>query len=140
MGYVTRQTYRKCYAPSDDEIINNAATVTFVNNSYQLCKTITLASTIVGTSKFRFKFELWRNGGAGNAFGRIYRNGVAVGTEQTTASAVAVEFVEDINTTSWVVGDTIELWAHKDVLAAGTNVANFKICGVGSEFFNTLGA
>jgi hypothetical protein len=43
----------------------------------------------------------------GTAYGQIYKNGVAVGTQRTTSSEAGVWFMEDL---SVVTGDTIELW------------------------------
>ena len=55
----------------------------------------------------RVKFWIAASGGA-TTYGRIYRNGVAVGTEQTTSSAVGTQFSEDI--TGWASGDLLQLY------------------------------
>jgi len=48
--------------------------------------------------------------GGGTAFGRIYKNGVAIGTERTTTSSTPVSFTEDFS--GILVGDLIQLYIH----------------------------
>lgn len=57
------------------------------------------------------KFWLSKLGGV-SIFGRIYRNGVAVGTERTVSSATSTEFSEDIS--GWSVGDLCQLYLKTD--------------------------
>lgn len=56
----------------------------------------------------RVKFWLAVSGGH-TVSGRIYRNGVAIGTEQTTTSIVGTQFSEDI--AGWSIGDLLQLYA-----------------------------
>ena len=58
----------------------------------------------------RIKFELKESYTVRTAYGRVYRNGNAVGAEQTTSGAAAyVLKSEDIS--GWSIDDTCELWA-----------------------------
>lgn len=81
-----------------------AASQSSFNNAgstYVLAKKIQLPSGGV----IQVLFDLWRSGGT--AYGRIYKNGVAVGTERTTTSTTPVSWTENI---TFAANDTIELW------------------------------
>lgn len=54
-------------------------------------------------------FDLKTDNGANAAFGRVYVNDIAVGTERTTTSTSFVTFVEDITV---VAGDNVQIYAH----------------------------
>jgi hypothetical protein len=43
------------------------------------------------------------------AYGRIYRNGSAVGTERSTSSETDVVFSQDIS--GWTAGDMVQIYA-----------------------------
>lgn len=57
----------------------------------------------------RIKFFISGGGGAG-VFGKIYRNGSAVGTERTVAASSGAHFSEDIS--GWSAGDLVQLYVH----------------------------
>ena len=83
--------------------------------------------TKVGVSgTFRIKFNIGRNGGGGDIYGRIYKNAVAVGTERVTGSDTNVDFSEDLG--GFVPGDLIQIYC-KAVGGGGTTeaVKNFNI-------------
>lgn len=61
-----------------------------------------------GAGTFRITFDLRTLDVGQTAYGRIYRNGVAVGTERTTTSSTDVNFSEDIS--GWSVGDLCQLY------------------------------
>lgn len=63
---------------------------------------------------FRIKFSM-RSPGGDLLYGRIYRNGSAIGTERSTSSTSNVEFSEDIS--GWNNGDLIQVYIYR---AAGT--------------------
>ncbi|MCK5018491.1 MAG: hypothetical protein KAS32_15635 [Candidatus Peribacteraceae bacterium] len=74
----------------------------------------------------RVKFGMKHNGGTNLAYGKIYRNGFAVGVEQTVNSTTFVECVDDI--TGWSAGDTVELWIkNMDGFGDNTIVNNFRL-------------
>jgi hypothetical protein len=56
---------------------------------------------------FRVKFTLNGDGSGYNYYGRIYKNGVAFGTERTKNGVVATVYSEDL---AFNAGDTCELW------------------------------
>jgi len=145
MGYnISPLVLIKTYTPTDDVIVNNEA-ITFgtVNQAtYELLKEITIESDIGFTSLFRFKFTLGHSA-APNAdvVGAVFRNGVRIGAEHTNNDIIppGSTYTEDIVATNWIVGDKIQLWAKSTGLAGRqAGVSDFKICGVGSEFKNTL--
>lgn len=64
---------------------------------------------IIQAGVYRVSFQLKHAQGSGfTAFGKIYKNGVAFGTEQTTQSATYVTFTEDL---TFAAGDTVQLYA-----------------------------
>jgi len=69
------------------------------------------------------KFDLQRVGGD-NGYGRIYRNGVAVGTEQVETTGNWVTKTENI--AGWSPGDLCQLYVHK-TSTSNLNYRNFRI-------------
>jgi hypothetical protein len=68
-------------------------------------------------------FDLRKNGSV-TGYGRIYRNGIAVGTERsTTSSSFVTQSAEDITV---LPGDTLELWAYISVTGF-TFAQNFRV-------------
>jgi len=80
--------------------------------------------TINATGTFRVKFTLRTNASGGaSVYGRIYKNGVAFGTERLTTSTIGAEYSEDL---VFSKGDTCELWTkYNDVY--NSYVSNFRI-------------
>lgn len=76
----------------------------------------------------RIKFSLTAYGASGNTVGRIYRNGVAVGTTRTlaatTPSASTQDYSEDIS--GWSEGDKVQLYAYTTAALAG-GAGGFKL-------------
>jgi len=137
MGYANTLIAIETYTPSDTIVAENAA-VTSTNslNVYVKLKEITLVSDIGSPSLFRFDFDMQRTV-VGIAKGKIYRNGVAVGTEQSNAGGYAT-FTEDIVTSNWAVGDRIQLYGQTNNAGGTCEVRNFRIKGTGSYWENTL--
>ena len=71
----------------------------------------------------RIKFDLRHDAGA-TAYGRIYRNGAAVGTERSTTSATYVTFSEDIS--GWSPGDLCQLYI-KEASNPNADWRNFRL-------------
>ena len=81
------------------------------------------AQKIQAGGTLRIKFDLRKNVD-GTAYGRVYKDGSPVGTEQDTTSSTFVTFSEDI--AGWEDGDDIELW----IWYSGTDFAyveNFRV-------------
>ena len=67
-----------------------------------------LGFTMIQSGEFRFKFSLKESGSYPTTYARIYRNGVAVGTQRSTTSTSYVLFSEDIS--GWSIGDQCTLF------------------------------
>lgn len=92
--------------------------------SYTLLKTITIPSGYYGSNNvFRIDFEL-RVVSACTAYGRIYRNAVAVGTERTNGTASFVNYSEDIS--GWSSGDEIRLYGYNSCFST-SEFRNFRV-------------
>ncbi|MEK7549192.1 MAG: hypothetical protein AAB496_01755, partial [Patescibacteria group bacterium] len=89
----------------DYELNLNSAERTTASATY-----VKLKETKIGVGgTLRIKFSI--KGIGGPLYGRIYRNGVAVGTERNTSSDTYVEFSEDIG--GWSAGDLVQVYAHR---------------------------
>lgn len=87
---------------------------------------------LLGTGTYRIKFSLRNTGSSptNNTFGRVYKNGVAVGTERTHASATIAEYSEDL---TFATNDLVQIYAWQQNYAAATvdvEVSLFRVCGV----------
>ena len=77
---------------------------------------IKLKETKVAVSgTFRIKFSFYFDTGT-TGYARIYRNGVAVGTERTSVGSPYVEYSEDIG--NWNIGDLVQVYVKR---TAGTS-------------------
>lgn len=74
---------------------------------------------------FTTKFMLARNVGVDTVRGRIYRNGIAVGTERISSSTTLTEYSEDIS--GWVRGDLCQLYAKADSGAESYDCGNLRL-------------
>lgn len=140
MGYVSRPQLEYSYTPSAVLLVGNDAEKTSSSVAYEKVKSIMLVQTINKDSKFRYSFDIRKTLDAGPIWGRIYKNGVAVGTEQTANDLNFTTYTEDINVANWQINDTIELWLARKTSAEVVTCRNFRIYGSGSSFINTLGA
>lgn len=133
MGFGQMSVVRT-YQPDDTVIANDSASEWVVNNTYTKVKTLKLVAGIDPTSTFRFKFTLTAtDAGANLQYGKIYRNGVAAGSEQVTDTTTnPCVFTEDVPMTNWAIGDEVQLWVKKQNSAG--HCSDFKICGLGSEW------
>jgi len=79
-------------------------------------------SYVAGTMKI--KFDLQSETGSYAAWGRIYKNGVAIGTERTTSSTSYVTYSETLNIGA---GDTVSLYVKTNNTASDVMVRNYRI-------------
>ena len=90
---------------------------------------LTLKSYIYPNSLFRFKFDINDNGGSGHTvYGKIYRNGVAIGSEQSTNSQTPVTKTQDINIQDWNIGDVLQVWGKRADSYGACKVEKFTLC------------
>jgi len=73
--------------------------------------------------KLRIKFDLATNDTSVAAYGRIYKNGVALGTERSTQQTTYQTYTEDLE---FKAGDKIQLYAHSDGSKLA-KVSNFRV-------------
>jgi hypothetical protein len=83
---------------------------------------------ILESGTFTITFDLRADNGADTAFGRVYKNDVAFGTEQTTSSTTFVEKSENL---AFVAGDLIQLYSKNSAGGGGTEVRNFRLASGG---------
>jgi hypothetical protein len=104
---------------SDNLKTSSDADVTTTATSFAKVKEIQV--NIIG--RIRVKFDL-RMAGAYTAHGRIYVNGVAVGTDQSTTSGTFQTYSEDITVKP---SDLVEIYAYTTNASGITHVQNFRI-------------
>lgn len=92
-------------------------------NVYTKLKTITFASGLGGY--YRVRFDLKTNDVTAMSYGKLYKNGVAFGNEQTSSSLTYETQTENF-TTSLNPGDTLELYGHNDG-THGVYVGNLRV-------------
>lgn len=80
------------------------------------------AGIISGTLRIKFAIN---ETSSGTSYGRIYKNGVAVGTQRSTLDSAYTTYSEDIS--DWQEGDTIELWAYHNIGSGNGNVKEFRV-------------
>lgn len=140
MGYVSRPSIISSYTPSDVVLVTNLTEKSTTNGTYVKLKEIELVQRVYEESRFRFKFDLRAQAAGRTGYGKIYKNGVAIGSEQTTVGATYVTKTEDINVGTWNVSDKIELWVHSQTGGLDVGyVYNFQLCGAVSPFINKVG-
>jgi len=83
--------------------------------------------TVFAEGTLRITFDL-KSGGAGDtAYGRIYRNGVAVGTQQTVVGTTYATKSEDI--AGWSVDDLVQLYIKVALSGETTYCRNARVYG-----------
>ncbi len=139
MGYAFRALkLGKNYSASDTVLAINAGSSGFhVSDVYTpVANTIlTLRRYIYPKSLFRFKFKMMSTGGGATpVYAKVYRNGVAIGSEQSTNNAAFVEKVEDIISTNWTIGDVLQIYGKRSLDFHSLQVKDMGLTGAGSEW------
>jgi hypothetical protein len=88
-------------------------------------KTITITDLATSNS-LRIKFDLRCNNVTYTVKGRIYKNGIAIGTLRTEGGTTYVTYSEDL---AFAKGDTIELWCMADYAGYPYWIRNFRVHG-----------
>ncbi|MDO9534773.1 MAG: hypothetical protein Q7J85_05455 [Bacillota bacterium] len=117
-------TQRKLnYAVGDALIISNDAESAIISvRTWTKVKEIVVAR--IGA--LRIRFTLKKNGaGTAAVYGRIYRNGVAVGAQQSRSESGVTEFSEDIS--SWAPGDLCQIYAYGYNADHTASITNFRL-------------
>ena len=92
------------------------------SGTYVKLKTMTFNAKLTGT--IRVKFDL-RDGDTGTAYGKLYKNGVACGTEQSVSGPIAVTKSEDL-TDTFSINDTLEVWGYV-ITGIACRISNFRL-------------
>lgn len=96
--------------------------------TYTEIKRIILTNGLVGQARFKFDIKTTDSGTPKTAYAKIYRNGVALGSEQTDITGSYVTKSEDI-TQTWNPGDVVQIFAKVDVgTPDAVYIQNFRIC------------
>lgn len=74
---------------------------------------------------YRIKFAIEGSGAGVDGYGRIYRNGGAVGTERIKTGASYTTFSEDID--GWTDGDLCQLYCRTGIASQSMNLKEFRI-------------
>lgn len=113
------------FVASDDLLISSNGETTETATSYALKKTIVV--NFGGT--YRVKFDLSGNTN-GLGYGRVYRNGVALGTEQSQNGPTnsASDYVTKTEDLVFAAGDSIQIY-QKAQSTATSYVRNFRVYG-----------
>jgi hypothetical protein len=100
------------FVAGDYMLHSNPTEVRKTASSYTLVK----QSKIAQGGTLRISFTMNASSTVQTAYGRVYRNGVPVGTERSVYGNTPVTFTEDIS--GWSPGDTVEVWGK----ATGSDV------------------
>jgi hypothetical protein len=93
------------------------------SSSYAKLKETKMGEPVKGV---RIKFTLKTSNINYEAYGQIYRNGVAVGTERSTTSTGGEEFYEDFDA-AWTTNDLIQVYTYRTGTATAY-VLDFRFC------------
>jgi len=120
-GTITRAKIG-AYTAGNYFIIGSDSEKTTAATSYTKVKEI----VVTRTGTLRVSFALASELGGINAYGRVYRNGVAVGTARNTTSTVPQTYSEDIS--GWAPNDLCQIYACvQNVTSPGAKVTNFRL-------------
>ena len=118
-------------APSDD-LLSSADTARLTSNAaYTLLKEIEI-DKIGGDLRIKFDLRADQPSTAPGAYGQIWKNGAAIGTERTDNTGNYVTFSEDL--TGFLPGDLIQIYAKKGTAVVSAYVQNFRIYGTYYQF------
>lgn len=112
---------------SDTVITEDTTERTGETDAYAKVSEFTVKSLVLSCTA-RIVFNLKRTGAFGNAYGKLYKNGVAVGTQRINSTDVYAEFSEDLDLTG--TGHTIELWMKRSTAGLIPTTNLFSIRGL----------
>lgn len=108
---------------SDNERKKDTNTYSSYSTSYVKLAEFTIDSRYSQSGNFRIKWDM-RVYAAGTATAKIYKNGIAHGTGQSTTSTTFVSKSEDLAFTG---GDTCEIWGHSSQGSYKVEVKDFGV-------------
>ena len=119
-GTITRAKIG-AYTAGNYFIIGSDSEKTTAATSYTKVKEI----VVTRTGTLRVSFALASELGGINAYGRVYRNGVAVGTARNTTSTTPQTYSEDIS--GWGPNDLCQIYAYTQYREYPAKVTNFRL-------------
>ena len=102
------------YMSGSSAIVLRTNAVTTISGTYNKKR----EHKILASGKINVSFNLKHSTGTGTAYGRIYINGIAVGTAQSTNSTTYVVFIEEFDVAN---GDLIQLYMRTTSFTASDN-------------------
>lgn len=119
-GYVDSLVFSPTIIVSDVLCISSDGIASNSNTSPTKEKEIQLDYS----GNYRVKFSIRIPGGAGDAHGRIYKNGVAFGTEQVNGTTSYVEYSQDL---AFSADDLVQIYLWRAGGSGQVDLANFRI-------------
>ena len=119
-GTITRAKIG-AYTAGNYFIIGSDSEKTTTADSYTKVKEI----VVTRTGTLRVSFALASEVGGYNAYGRVYRNGVAVGTARNTTSTIPQTYSEDIS--GWGPNDLCQIYAFTQNAGSPAKVTNYRL-------------
>lgn len=110
-------------SPSEDLLNSNDAEVSVGEVDYELAKDV----VVLAAGLYRIKFDIKLNPGPSWVYGKIYINGVAVGTERKMSDTSYETFSEDI---AVCAADSVQLYSKSGEASYTPTVRNFRFYGV----------
>jgi len=129
MGYTHTDRGSIAITASDTQLAVNdpECDVTSIK-TYESVATIRVTYPVNPNSVLRVKFSLIGDG-ANFTYGKVYKNGTAVGVEKKTLGIVFADQSDDITFTDLNQNDIIQLYAKTDAGSSDGRVKEFRICG-----------
>jgi len=119
-GTITRAKIG-AYTAGNYFIIGSDSEKTTLETSYTKVKEI----VVTRTGTLRVSFALASEVAGYNVYGRVYRNGVAVGTARNTTSTIPQTYSEDIS--GWGPNDLCQIYAYTQNATSPAKVTNFRL-------------
>jgi len=110
-------------------LLTHDAEVSTTQLAYAPVKGITLGANVTEdrTLKIRFRLKSGDAGLATNVYAKIYRDGIAVGTERVTLQTAYQTYSQDI--IDWNAGDIIQIYAYTTNATHAAYVDEFRVLG-----------
>jgi hypothetical protein len=142
MGYTRTREIGTMWTPTNDVILTNDD----INNPdfpvYTKIKEMTIIREIYPVGTIRFAFDMYSH--LVTVYGKIYKNGVAVGVEKSNGlhDDTWHTYTDDVAFTDLAISDTLELWAYLSNSKPNEYIRNFRLCGRADQnevpFYNTM--
>lgn len=115
---------------SDELRLSSDTELNASNTGYLICKEIGVNMAGI----WRIKFSLKASSGD-EAYGKIYKNGVALGTERENTTTAWVEYSEDL----WFdVGDLVQLYTKAKNVGDVWYAKNFRLYGDFGQYYGSV--